>query len=252
MLVCRLHMEFPGDLVHSLPQMRMPVPAYCRRRSLSLRFASAKVLKGCFCTMLSSRLSVWPSGCTWSEQKYSEHAGHGLSLGALFSSSHLSAKSPKHLLQYLALMVWNRSFLSTVSSSLLCCMLRDCQNSMSSGVHNSPSSLDMRGRQASPSFRLQRGMLADCYLMVSPGCRPSSCLPCLELCKNQTPCERICPASVCSAPALCCHLASDACPALERAIAAFLGKLMCLQCYKRNVTGSHAHTSHAEWYSLPA
>ena len=105
LLVCRLHIEFPGDLVHSLPQMRMPVPAYCRRRSRSLRFASAKVLKGCFCTMLSSRLSVWPSGCTWSEQKYSEHAGHGLSLGALFSSSHLSANSPKHLLQYLALMV---------------------------------------------------------------------------------------------------------------------------------------------------
>ena len=87
LLVCKLHMELPGDRVHSLPQMRTPVPAYCKRRSLSLRLASAKVVKGCLCTMLSSSVKVCPSGCTCNEQKYSEHAGHGLSLGALFSSS---------------------------------------------------------------------------------------------------------------------------------------------------------------------
>lgn len=64
LLVCRLHMELPGDRVHSLPQMRTPVPAYCKRRSLSLRLASAKVVKGCLCTMLSSSVKVCPSGCT--------------------------------------------------------------------------------------------------------------------------------------------------------------------------------------------
>ena len=90
LLVCRLHMELPGDRVHSLPQMSTPVPAYCSMRSRSLLSASTKVEKGCLCTTLSSRLSVCPSGCTCSEQKYSEHAGQGLSLGALFSSSHLS------------------------------------------------------------------------------------------------------------------------------------------------------------------
>ena len=90
LLVCRLHMELPGDRVHSLPQMSTPVPAYCSMRSRSLLLASTKVEKGCLCNMLSSRVNVCPSGCTCSEQKYSEHAGQGLSLGALFSSSHLS------------------------------------------------------------------------------------------------------------------------------------------------------------------
>ncbi len=52
--------------------------------------------------MLSSSVNVCPSGCTCSEQKYSEHAGHGLSLGALFSSSQRKWNRPKHLLQYLA------------------------------------------------------------------------------------------------------------------------------------------------------
>ena len=89
LLVCKLHMELPGDRVHSLPQMSTPVPAYCSMRSRSLLLASKKVEKGCLCNMLSSRVSVCPSGCTCSEQKYSEHAGQGLSLGALFSSSHL-------------------------------------------------------------------------------------------------------------------------------------------------------------------